>query len=218
MLTIPSIPALDSTALPEVASLLGASGARLDVATVNWPDEYPYAPSVHVTAGHTDSTLYVDYAVKCDCLRAVTAEDNGPVHQDSCVEFFIGSKPGLRTPYINFELNCIGTLSAALRRGRSEDVQPLAPEALARVRRHSTCGTKPFDEMEGTFEWHLTVAIPLDLIGIDTAAPQWPVTMYGNLYKCADLTANPHFLSWAPIGTEHPDFHRPEYFQPIVLA
>ena len=33
-----------------------------------------------------------------------------------------------------------------------------------------------------------------------------------------DKTAHPHYLSWSPIGTEKPDFHRPEFFGELVLA
>ena len=43
------------------------------------------------------------------------------------------------------------------------------------------------------------------------------ITMMANFYKCADLTSTPHFLSWAPIDTPEPDFHRPEFFAPITL-
>ena len=33
-----------------------------------------------------------------------------------------------------------------------------------------------------------------------------------NLYKCGDNLSHPHFLSWQPIDTPQPDFHRPEFF------
>jgi hypothetical protein len=39
------------------------------------------------------------------------------------------------------------------------------------------------------------------------------VTLRGNLYKCADKSKTPHYLSAFPIETEKPDFHRPEFFQ-----
>lgn len=216
-LIIPEMPLLDGMELCDVASSLQEKGARLSIDSLNWPLEYPYAPITILTAGHSQTTLYLDFFVRCNYLRAVNAEDNSPVHQDSCVEFFVAPKPGTRVPYINFEFNCIGTLSAALRRGRNEDVQPLSPEQLKRVLRHASCGTRPFNEIEGLFTWNLTVAIPLDLLGLNKDNP-FPVTLYGNFYKCADLTESPHFLSWGPIKTETPDFHRPEFFLPITLA
>ena len=36
--------------------------------------------------------------------------------------------------------------------------------------------------------------------------------MRANFYKCGDKTLQPHFLSWSPIHSEKPDFHRPEDF------
>ncbi|MCK7536290.1 MAG: carbohydrate-binding family 9-like protein [Marinilabiliales bacterium] len=33
-----------------------------------------------------------------------------------------------------------------------------------------------------------------------------------NFYKCGDKLSNPHFVTWNPVGTEKPDYHRPEYF------
>jgi len=33
-----------------------------------------------------------------------------------------------------------------------------------------------------------------------------------NFFKCGDDTQQPHFLSWQPIDTPRPDFHRPEFF------
>ncbi len=38
-----------------------------------------------------------------------------------------------------------------------------------------------------------------------------------NLYKCGDNLSHPHFLSWRPIQTDKPDFHRPEYFERVTL-
>ena len=40
----------------------------------------------------------------------------------------------------------------------------------------------------------------------------------GNFYKCGDQQVVPHYLSWAPITTENPDFHRPEYFGELNFA
>ena len=39
-----------------------------------------------------------------------------------------------------------------------------------------------------------------------------------NFYKCGDLTVNKHYLAWQPVGTERPDYHRPEYFGPMVFG
>ena len=40
----------------------------------------------------------------------------------------------------------------------------------------------------------------------------------GNFYKCGDGLPVPHFVSWAPIDTPNPDFHRPEFFDTICFV
>jgi len=33
-----------------------------------------------------------------------------------------------------------------------------------------------------------------------------------NLYKCADETSHPHWLTWSPVEFSSPNFHLPAYF------
>ena len=33
-----------------------------------------------------------------------------------------------------------------------------------------------------------------------------------NFYKCGDDTTKPHYISWNPVKSINPDFHRPEHF------
>ena len=76
----------------------------------------------------------------------------------------------------------------------------------------------PREEIEIAVEvmkWSNGMFIPFSLIGIDGSNP--PETLRLNIYKCGDKTAHPHFLSWAPIRTEKPDFHRPEFFGTAII-
>ena len=40
----------------------------------------------------------------------------------------------------------------------------------------------------------------------------------GNFYKCGDLTDHQHYASWTKVGTESPDFHRPEFFGCLIVS
>ena len=53
------------------------------------------------------------------------------------------------------------------------------------------------------------VILPLDVSD--------PESIRANFYKCGDKTAHPHYLSWSPIDTPKPDFHRPEFFGELIL-
>lgn len=212
-LHIPFIPALSSCEnLADATTLLEEHGRRIPIDNLNWPDQYPYHPLTTATVAHDGKYIYVDFFVRCNYLRAVNDKNMSPVHEDSCVEFFVA--PEGRSPYINFECNCIGAISASRRTGR-HDSTPLTDDELASVRRYASCGSRPFETLEGLFAWNLCEAIPLSLLGLEWKGE--PIELMGNFYKCADLTSAPHYLSWAPIDTPAPDFHRPEFFSKIIL-
>jgi hypothetical protein len=117
--------------------------------------------------------------------------------------------------YSNFEFNCIGTCRAARRKGRNEDVRHFTWDELLLIERYSSLGRRVFKEMEGMFEWDLTVKIPFSLIGVDPG--NMPEYLFANFNKCADDTDSPHYVTWNPIKSETPDFHHPEYFGKLVL-
>lgn len=212
-LHIPLMESLEGMPLEEVGNALEDSGCRFSVESLNWPKQFPYRPLTVVTAAHTSSTIYMDFLVRCNYLRAVNYSDNTPVSEDSCVEFYLQPDP-TDGPYYTFEFNCIGTLNSAICQ-QSRQCRPLPPDLLAKVGRYASVGTRPFQEVEGSFIWNVVVALPLELIGVHYHGT--PIEMAGNFNKCASATSQPHFLSWAPITTDTPDFHRPDFFGKIIL-
>lgn len=211
-LKVPYLPQLEQLSVDEKIKTLDELGNQQIIDNVNWPKEYPYHPLTAFSIAHTGKSIIIDFAVRCNYLRAVNYLNNSPVHEDSCVEFFVA--PRGRQPYYNFEFNCIGTPHVACRMDRHNGKE-FSDEQLAQIKRYPSCGTRPFEEVQGMFSWNLMVEIPLSLM--DVTYEGKPIQMMANFYKCADLTSSPHFLSWAPISTPQPDFHRPEFFQPIVL-
>lgn len=186
----------------------------LKIDQVNWPEQYPEAPETIVTLSHDDTRLIVRYDVKGRQLRAEAVEDMGEVWKDSCVEFFCMLPDGER--YINFETNCIGTILASRRKGRSEDVKPLSADELKSITRTTSLPHERIPEKDGMFSWTVEIGIPLRILtGEDR--PAFPLTLRGNFYKCADDTRYPHFLSWKRIPLPKPDFHRPEFFGEITV-
>ena len=77
---------------------------------VNW-SEYPYAPKATFRVAHSDDAVAVMFEVEESHVRAVALDDNGPVWEDSCVEFFVAAPDG--EGYFNFEVSCIATALAA---------------------------------------------------------------------------------------------------------
>ena len=207
VIEVPFVAGLCDKPLSQVSEILEAQGVRQAIDCVDWPNEFPYKPITSFYIARDKECLFINYFVKGNYLRAVNSTDNSPVWEDSCVEFFV-QIPGEKY-YYNFEFNCIGTALAARRTGR-EDAEHFSADKMAKIKRYSSVGNKPFCEMEGLFSWNLLVAIPFELIGLDGG--QLPESLSANFYKCADGSSLPHYLSWSPIPIEKPDFHRPDYF------
>jgi hypothetical protein len=207
-LIIHYIEALNDTNIELARDILDDFGVLDTIEILNWSALYPYRPITQFNIARSNKSIFIKYSVRGSMLRAIYSNDQDPVHDDSCVEFFC--KPVGADTYTNFEFNCIGTCSASRRKSRYEDVVPFSMEEMQSIKRYPSIGRRAFNEMEGMFEWELTVEIPFNLIGID---PQnLPKKLLGNFYKCADGTDSKHFVTWSPVKTEKPDFHCPEFF------
>ena len=190
---------------------LELGGARFDVACVNWPETFPYAPLCSGRVARTKDALVVDFRVSGLDLRAQNMEDNGRQWEDSCVEVFI--KDPEKADYYNFEINALGKVLACygpVREGRTRRPQ----EQMKKILRFAHLEGGPLDK-EGVQTWRVGVIIPFELIGVDPG--NLPHSIRANFYKCGDKTAHPHYLSWSPIDTPKPDFHRPEFFGELLL-
>lgn len=193
-----------------------AASEPQSIGCCNWPAEFPYAPEVRFRMFHTGDRLFVRFEVAERYTAARVVEDNGEVWTDSCVEFFFAPDSGVG--YYNFETTCIGRMLLGNRLSRKEGVVYASAETLASVRRVSSLPDAPFEEREGDNRWTLTLAIPPQAL-FRHAFDSWDgVRGRMNLYKCGDNLSHPHFLSWRPIDTPQPDFHRPEFFGEVEFA
>jgi hypothetical protein len=204
---VPYVSRLDDISIEAAGDLLDEEGNGGNIESVNWPDRFPYKPITFFRVVRSNRYLFIKYSVKGNVLRAVCTKDQEPVWQDSCVEFF--AKRTDQNGYMNFEFNCIGTCLAAVHVTRNEAAKR-PPEEMDRILRAPSMGRKACQEMEGMFSWDLTVGIPFDLLGLDPE--HLPEKILGNFYKCADGTSMMHYVSWNPVLTPDPDFHRPEFF------
>jgi hypothetical protein len=177
------------------------------LAEVNWPDAYPYRPRARFRIAHDGASLLVAFEVEERCSRASETRDNGRVWEDSCVEFFF--QPGGEGGYYNFECNATGALLCAYGLDRHDRVAaPL--EALASIRRQSRLEVER--RAETSSRWSLLLTIPFTALFRHRFTPRAGAGDRANFYKCGDLLPVPHFLSWNPVSSGTPDFHRPDCF------
>lgn len=210
------VPALGNSDISDADSLINSleeNGVRRTIDSLGWKDRYPYHPLTTFSVAHSADTLFVDFFVRCNYLRAINDKPNSPVYEDSCVGMCI--RPSTDSPtYISLMINCIGTLCGKIH-AADGSVTMIPDDKLNRIACFASCGNRPFRELEGLFTWNILAEIPLDVLGI--ATPAFPLSMKGNFFKCASGTSQPHFLSWMPIDSPSPDFERPDCFGDIIL-
>lgn len=181
---------------------------RHSIDVLNWKD-YNYKPDVRFAIAYGDNEIFVKYYVKEKYFKAEKTETNQMVCEDSCVELFVSPEnDGL---YYNFEFNGIGTCLLGTGHGRS-DSKRVDPELVSKIRRLASMGNQPVTEKAGEYSWTLTLAIPLDVFFNHNISDLKGRTFRANFYKCGDKLTVPHYVTWNPVETENPDYHRPEYF------
>ena len=172
--------------------------------------------------GHTPETtaqlVYVEdfgFVLRMICAetdpKATYHHYNEPVYTDSCMEFFCDWLGDGR--YVNMEMNPLGTLLSCIGSDRHArtPIRDLSGGEIFSVKGEICDGY-----------WQVTAEIPTSLLcrilGVDSIPFGKGYTFRGNFYKCGDETAVVHYGMWNPVGTEKPDFHRPEYFGSLVIA
>ena len=157
---------------------------------------------------HDEHNIYLKYFVQESNIKAVNKNFNDPVYEDSCVEFFVSFD---KVNYYNLEFNCIGTMLGAYGRSRNSR-QWLDTNLLKKIKVTPSLGTNKINIVASKTKWTLDVVIPISIFTFSDLTSLINKTAFCNFYKCGDKQVVPHFLSWNPILTGEPDFHRPEYF------
>ena len=198
--------------LKDAMALLESKTVNHLINTINWP-EFNYQPKVKFKIGYSGNTILLKYSVEEKYIRAKEIITNGDVYKDSCVEFFI-SFDGKN--YYNFEFNCIGTKHVGYGSGRNHR-KTVPVNLVERIETESSLGSQPFEKKSGDFKWELLIRIPAVCFAFDEIESFNRLRATANFYKCGDETAQPHFLTWNPVDTESPDYHRPENFGKVVF-
>ena len=173
-----------------------------EVTCVNWK-EFPDAPYTTAKILYNDYGIWVQMQTDEKEILARCTTQNGDVSCDSCMEFFF--RPNENDPYyLNFEFNAFGTMYFGKRTDRYNFINPEA--------KNSDFDVKNFIE---NGNWILQYCIPFAYI--DSLFGSHTKTMYANLFKVGVDTAVRHYVTYAPIDTPAPDFHRPESFVEFVL-
>lgn len=172
------------------------------------PDTHRHKPQVSFAIAYSHDAILLKYFVRENHIRISCHRDNGPVHEDSCVEFFIAFDED--EEYYNLEFNSAGTCLFGYgksRQGRHLMGKPL----ISRIRRQGKMESWINDKNHGV-NWELVIMIPLDVFVYHRIYSLKDRQCRVNFYKCGDKLPEPHFLAWKNVEAESPDFHLPEFF------
>jgi len=147
-------------------------------------------------------------AVEKNPLRRYTKNED-PVYMDSGLEAFLNFNPEAGNDYFNFEMNANGAILSGIGSGRKRkrviDITNYRPDCSAKITETS---------------WNVLLKIPMELIqdvyGID--APQKGDIITCNFYKICEDPQFEHYASYAPIVSEKPNFHLPEFFKEAIIV
>ncbi|MBN1942618.1 MAG: carbohydrate-binding family 9-like protein [Phycisphaerae bacterium] len=186
------------------------------------PEGSDHRPVVEAKLAHSSDAMHVFFRVQDRYVRAVAEKLNDMVCRDSCVELFL--QPPGRGEYINFEVNCGGTMLASFVEDptRPDMHSPMAkstsltPRQAARVNIEASLPKIVEPEITEPTEWTVRYSIPVALfeeffgpLG-DLSGRTWRA----NLYKCGDQTSHPHWASFSPVSGAL-NFHQPACFAPL---
>jgi len=135
---------------------------------------------------------------------------NGPVHTDSCMEFFFMPDPDHSKEYINWEFNSAGILFLSIGKDRYNRCMLEYEDYVHLFQVKSRVG------QDG---WEIGFQIPYAFLKkfYPFFRLHWNLNMKGNFYKCADLSDHPHYGCWSDIDLPQPDFHSPDFFGDLIM-
>lgn len=156
---------------------------------------------------HDGENLYVRMTAKEKNIRATLTEPLSQVCNDSCLEFFFAPKTD-DARYFNFEWNRLLSVYVGfggVRRTRARQILKDPKALFAPV---------AFDTADG---WGIEYRIPKAYIQMYMPDFELRGEAACNFYKCGDETEIPHYLAWAKLSSDTPDYHRRQDFGKLIF-
>jgi hypothetical protein len=178
-----------------------------------------FVPTVEAKMAYDDNNVYVIFRVQDRNVQSTVTEINGPVSENSCVEFFFAPDSALPLHYFNLEINAGGTPLMFYITKPWTGVTHLQDEEIKTIEIAHSLPAVVNPEMEGPVTWTIEYRIPLSTLKkyshVTPPAPgvQWK----GNFYKTGSRTSNPNYMTWSFVDNEKPNFHLPQFFGTLIF-
>ena len=199
----------------DIPQLFASEGIEyFKVAVLNWAATYPYLPQVDFAIAHNGKDILIHYRVTEKRTAGTMEQDLDGVFKESCCELFC-MKEG-DSQYYNIESNCIGSIlmeCGTERSGRETSTK----ENLQQISRWSSLGRKNVGLISHETHWELALVIPSTVFWKHSYGTLSGKTFLANVYNCFGSGDDRQYVTWHPIVSSGPDFHRPEYFRRIFF-
>ena len=184
-------------------------------AVMCWPWKgFEFQNECKFKISHTNDRFIVSLRTYEENPVARVTEKNGPVCNDSCMEFFFSPSADNSMGYFNFEVNSNPTYLFEYGLCGSDfhpSVDCSDEELNVRSTKSKTEGGCDF--------WQVDFELPYELI--KRCAPECDLSsgavIRANVYKCGRTDQKEHYGSWNPVETERPNFHMPEFFGKFII-
>lgn len=187
---------------------------------INYMGKTPeFRPSVKAKMRYDNENLYLIFQVKDRYVHCITNEINGPVWEDSCVEFFFSSDTNLPERYFNLEINCGGTPLMHYNIIPRKETKILDVKDIEKIEIAHSLPSIVNPELTENVTWTIEYRMPFEILCkySNVTHPKQGIIWRANFYKIAEKGSNPHFITWSFVDHIEPDFHLPQYFGQIVF-
>ena len=167
---------------------------------MNWLAPCPITAKAQVCCD--GDALWIRMEAEECAIRATLTGELDSICTDSCLEFFFAPDKNDKR-YFNFEFNPLGAIFLGFGAERATRMRQIAKDSRALF--HQT----PFYTEKG---WGIEFRIPLGFIQMYFPGFAFSGESCCNFYKCGDRTEVPHYLAWAPLTSDTPDYHRRQDF------
>ena len=181
-----------------------------------------FKPDVQAKMVYDNDNLYVIFRVKDKYVKSITDRNNGPVYRDSAVEFFFSPDAENPLNYFNLETNCGGMALFQYHRNLNarRESQRIVEEDIMQIEIVSSLPKIIDPEITDEVTWTIEYRIPLVLLRkySPVTSPAKGVEWRANFYKIAEITSNPHYITWSKVDhIPNPNFHSPEVFGRLIF-
>ena len=190
------------------------------ILTHHMGDPPEHRPKTQAKLLYDVDALYVRFRVEDRYVVALETEPQSGVSGDSCVELFVTPGTDVAPGYFNVEMNCVGTTLFHHQREPGVENHPLDQEINELEVRHSVPGPTVDPEVGEPLTWTVGYRVLFRALArcATISAPEPGVVWRANMYKCANRSSHPHWLTWSPVAFDRPNFHLKEQFGYLHFA